>query len=42
MASIHMPDVYTDGLYFKEAPWEGFAGYGVWFGPYTLKTPIVS
>ena len=33
VASIHMPDVYTDGSYSEEAPWEGFAGYRVWFGP---------
>ena len=30
---MHAPDVYTDGSDAEEAPREGFAGYGVWFGP---------
>ena len=30
---IHVLDVYTNGSYAEEAPMEGFAGYGVWFGP---------
>ena len=33
VASIDVPNVYTDGSYSEEAPQEGFAGYGVWFGP---------
>ena len=33
MASVHVPDVCTNGSYAEEAPREGFAGYGVWFGP---------
>ena len=29
VASIHVPDVYTDRSYSEEAPREGFARYGV-------------
>ena len=31
--SIHVPDVYTDGSCAEEALGDGFAGYGIWFGP---------
>ena len=31
---MHLPEVYTDGSFAREAPVIGFAGYGVWFGPF--------
>ena len=30
---VHVREVYTDGSYAPEGPGQGFAGYGVWFGP---------